>query len=139
MLTLFLIRFSEYYGAYWLNLTYISQVTNWKFQFGYLWHWFLKTVAILSSQWMQVWTFVILAIQRSSWKHLEMWLSTHKRWDILCKLWDFLIRIKVADELLARRPFPSSDTFLNALDSVIESLSEYEKVNKHKLSLNEYN
>eukprot|EP00090_Calanus_glacialis_P015381 TRINITY_DN24271_c0_g1_i1.p1 TRINITY_DN24271_c0_g1~~TRINITY_DN24271_c0_g1_i1.p1 ORF type:complete len:208 (+),score=38.04 TRINITY_DN24271_c0_g1_i1:93-626(+) len=35
---------------------------------------------------------------------------------------------KVADELLARRPFSSSDTFLNALDSVIESLSESEKV-----------
>merc|ERR1719347_1820496 len=35
---------------------------------------------------------------------------------------------KVAYELLKKRPFPSSDTFLDALDSVIEALSESEKI-----------
>merc|ERR1711892_424565 len=35
---------------------------------------------------------------------------------------------KVADELLKQRPFSSSDSFLDALKSVIESLSESEKV-----------
>jgi len=35
---------------------------------------------------------------------------------------------KVADELMKRRPFSSSDSFLEALDSIIESFSESEKV-----------
>ena len=34
----------------------------------------------------------------------------------------------MAYELLKKRPFTSSDTFLDALDSVIEALSESEKV-----------
>ena len=34
----------------------------------------------------------------------------------------------MAYELLKRRPFTSSDTFLDALDEVIEALSQSEKV-----------